>query len=388
MLFPLGDGHSLDLGGLVPGGRDPRWQQAYDALRAHIARGDGELLAELWPQLAREPALETLAGMAFRGQIYAGLSGARAFLAELAEPPSFESNPFTSGPERWAGLLAHGCTPEALAWLASDPEPPPGIAREVLVMAVQDHVLFSGEVDRAAFPAWCRGDLPWAAHPWERDLVRPLPIPHDTDGNFYMRASEEPPWPEGRPKPPGLAGVPLTVRCRWGLDDRFDRDWPDEIPPPVGPFADPTLFPNGLTWCLEVDDDHGDLATLGRWPFPEAALDLSEVVAEPSSPRALLRAWLWRGVVGGAYTRRRGAAVGRRSAWEGLARLLGLVEDASRPCLVELPDLTRIADAAEALTVWGFRSRGPQVEQLGGDFGFVARRPDGRAFAAAHSDGD
>ena len=109
------------------------------------------------------------------------------------------------------------------------------------------------------------------------------------------------------------------------------------------------------------------------------------MIASPVSPEALLRQWLWRGLTGGAYTTAPSATRARTLAWASLARLVaeeGAIDATTRF------DPDRVARAAALVEVYGFRARGPHVEALGGDLGWIAWRVDGVTWAAVHSDSD
>lgn len=377
MFLPRRHGAPLDLSELEMGG-DPRWAQAYEALDDLIAGGELDTLERLWRELGESDVLVSLAQRAWRGRVYCGQAGARAFLSSLARPPVFEVR--TSTPELWGALLGHATHQGELAALVEGVE---DVGAYVLGVAVQEHLLRDGELSEPALQGWRSPlGLPSRAHSWEQGILSQAEyFSHDTLGNFYMRQTSEPSWPEG-----GLVDRPavsLVAYRQWGIDAEGDPQWPAAEPPPVGPFAAAALYPNAYTWCIETLVDNEDAFQLGAWPFPEEHLSLGEVRAEPVSARHLLRQWLWRGMVGGAYGKSRCAAVARRLAWTSLAALAGVA-----PELDTVDALRRIAAASEGLKVGGFRSRGPSVDMLGGDFGFVAQRPDGQAFAAAHTDSD
>lgn len=375
LIVPL-RGPAIDLSDLAPG-LDPRWERAVAAIDGFVRCGELAKLEALWPRLAENDDWLLLARLAFRGRVHAGPDGARAFLRSLADPPAIETT--WSTPELSGALLGHATRQRGLVPLLDEVT---AANAYVFGIAIQEHLLRDGELTEPALASWTSPiALARRAHPWERELIVRSRSPRDVLGNFHVRRSDEPRWPEGMPcdaPPPSL-----VARRQWGLDEHGDPSGPHERSPPVGPFVDAELYPNAHSWCIETEVTDDDPFALGRWPFPDEHLALHEVRAEEVTARQLLREWLWRGLVGGAYGKRRCAARARRLAWTSLAELAGVEAD-----LATVDGLTEIASAAASLRVGGFRSRGPSVDPLGGDFGFVAVRPDGQAVAAAHTDSD
>ncbi|MEM9069793.1 MAG: DUF6183 family protein [Myxococcota bacterium] len=366
----------LRLANLTAG--DPRWEAARLAIRDLITQGDLASLETL-AQTSARPDLNILVQQAWRGRVFAGEQGARAFLESVDRPPPCE----TASPRRLGVLLGFAQPSEVLATLVAHAT----TARraEVLASAIQERVLRDGSVRHPAIRAW-DNPLPLMAHPWEEDLLQPVPdaFVHDTLGNWYFRRRDDPRWPEGTPvDPPGAA---VVVHRVWDLDEEWDPRWPKNEAPPSGPLVADELYPNGTTWCLEATAPSIDDAMhLGAWPFPTEHLSLAELAAEPTSARLLLREWLWRGLVGGAYGQG-SATAARTHAWRSLAMLSGIEAPLTDAGFHE------IAEAASDLRVGGFRSRGPSIEALGGDLGIVAVRKTEfgtyRAFAMAHTDTD
>lgn len=357
-------------------GPDPRWRPVHAAITAALRSGDLGRLEALLPALER-PAVQVYRRMVWLGRMHTGIDGARRVLAQAAQaPPGF------GGPEDWGALMGmrHGAS--ALAELldlapplSGSPDAAPASTR-ILRAAIQERVLRDGAVTHPALVGWwTEPALPLTSHPWERGLVPPPRDPFDVLGNLYGAID---PWPAG-----GVATGPpprqVTLARTWGLDADWDPVGPDE-PPPTGPFRDPVLYPNGHTWCFEGETSSPDLSHLAAWPWPTAHLSLAGLRAVEASPRALLRQWIARGLRAGAYGQLRCVARARPLAWASLAQLTG--------CGRGPGETGAIATSTAGWRVWGFESDGPSVEHLGGDFGWVARGPTGRAWAAAHTDGD
>jgi hypothetical protein len=357
-------------------GPDPRWQGIHAAITAAIRAGDLGRLQTLLTALER-PAVQVYRRMVWLGRMHAGVEGARRVLAEAHRaPPGF------GGPEDWGAILGMRCDESALAQLVDLAAPLDGpldaapSATAMLRAAIQERVLRDGAVTHPALVGWwTEPGLPLTAHPWERGLVPPPHDRFDVFGNLYGAPD---PWPAGGPAL-GPAPERVTVTRVWGLDDDWDPVGPPEAAP-TGPFQDRRLYPNGSTWCFAGHASSGDLSHLAAWPWPPEHLSLGGRQAVPASPRALLRQWIARGLVAGAYGTGRCVARARPLAWSSLGQLTD--------CSAAPGDLDAIAAATGGWQVWSFESAGPSVEHLGGDFGWVARGPHGRAWAAAHSDTD
>ncbi len=360
-------------------GRAGAWQELDQDLRGFIQRADLPAIERIATALDN-PEHTTLASMAWRGRVYAGVEGARRFLEDVAAPPLFERG----WPDRdvsrvldYGVLLAHAWDSATLATLLQ--KAPNGVARAVITAAVEERVLRDGAVTEPILvSAWTGPDWALSAHRWERGILSSIHayFKEDTLGNWH-HPGPLPPWPEGITTP-GEAPTLEALR-QWSYDADFDRVGPQE-PPPVGPMADSALYPNGLTWCIETLTERAE-PELSRWPFPTSSVDTG-LTAEPISAETLFRWWLWRGLSGGAYGAGTAAGRARLRAWSSLAELAGVPGGPQD----WTPDT--VADAAEGLQVFGFRARGPHIEALGADFGFVVWRPDGMSWAAVHSDSD
>ncbi len=79
-------------------------------------------------------------------------------------------------------------------------------------------------------------------------------------------------------------------------------------------------------WVVESNGVIGVVAVEGTAEAAIAALDHVEGVGVEVGPAPALAAMAWAGASGGAYGRRRGAAVGRFGAWWAVAALTGLLD--------------------------------------------------------------
>lgn len=366
---------------------DPRWLEARDAITELAQAGELDTLESLWRELGKVPLFCILAEHAWRIRAYVGVEGAEAFLLSTESPPKFNS--FGSTPEFHGGLLGFAHPASVLASLISSAKT--DTMRHVLSVAVQERVLRMGAVDEPALREWAtrQDSLPLETHPWERDLLqRQRPDSLETLANLY-RYTADTRWPEGALVQDSVESPESFKAIReWGLDEEWDPTWPEGERPPSGPFVDERIYPNGHTWGLEVlVTDAKSALQLQRWPFPKEHVALSGQ-AEPITARRLFREWLRRGLGGGAYGSAGCAPLARQYAWTSLAALTGV--DAPK---LTLETLNAIAVAAESMTLAGFRARGPSIEHLGGDLGWVAVCPRSlsgmcRAFAFAHTDSD
>lgn len=366
---------------------DPRWLEARDAITELAQAGELDTLESLWRELSRAPLFCSLAEHAWRIRAYMDTAGAESFLLSTNSPLKVDA--FGGTPEFHGGLLGFAQPASVLASLI--PSATTDTTRHVLRVATQERVLRMGAVDEPALRAWAKQhcSLPLETHPWERDLLqRQHPDRLETLANLY-RYSTDTPWPEGAVVQDSLeSSEPFKAIREWGLDEEWDPTWPEGEPPPSGPFVDERIYPNGHTWGLEVlVTDAESAVQLQRWPFPKEHVTLSGQ-AEPITARQLFREWLRRGLGGGAYGSAGCAPLARKYAWASLAALTGV--DAPK---LRMETLNAIAVAAESMTLAGFRARGPSIEQLGGDLGWIAVCPRSRsgmcrAFAFAHTDSD
>ena len=147
-------------------GQSGQWQALYEELRSFTQRGDLSALERIFRALD-DPQHQTLASMAWRGRVYAGPEGARAFLADVASPPACERG----WPDRhearlqdYGALLAHAWDAAMLATLL--PSARTSASRVVHAAAIEERVLREGAVtdpalvapplDRSTFPTYHR----------------------------------------------------------------------------------------------------------------------------------------------------------------------------------------------------------------------------------------
>lgn len=371
---PFNDRALLALCEALERGDSNDWGAVMLAVEARILAGAWESLMFLFDALSRWPRLGTLARQALIGAMLCDVRGARAFLEIVAQRTLPD---WWGWPEEWGALMARRHDQAALAALI-DLAGVPGVDEEVVTRvlraAVQERVLRDERVDHPTLVAWWteHDALPLVAHEWERGLLLPMRRPQDTYLNGYSMCEV---WPRGVERDEGAGDEvgEVEIDRAWFMDDYTKL--PEQAAPPVGPFNDGALYPNGLFWCLRGRTPHPEV--LGAWPLPLDEVDLRGLVAAPATVRGLFRQWLTRGLSGGAYAKGRCVLRARAIAWQSLARLL----DAQG-------DHNALVAAAEGWQVWGFTSRGPMIEHFGGDLGWLATSPDGVTTLAAHTDGD
>ena len=167
----------------------------------------------------------------------------------------------------------------------------------------------------------------------------------------------------------GLAPVPLPARPAREAED---------------PETVRALVELATPWATESEGSatavavHGDALAAVAAVAAVGATGPAEVRMARITPQEAMARMAWTAANGGRHGRRRGAAMGRFSAWWAAAALTGLLEDFP-------PDPTELGDAIAELEWWAWDQGGPD---LGWSCRLAVEDPaDGLAWALAALDG-
>lgn len=197
------------------GSTQVKWNRIQQEIGSRVEQGDFDSLYDLTRRLNEHPELESLEGLARRGQLICGIEGAVRFLGKVDDAGKRRGYPRRIGEmaEDWGAIAGHRYTQPDLAKLAEHvPQPRPNSSKRtrLLYAAIQERVFIDGTVDHPDLVSWWADDaLPLTSHPWERGLVSEV----KSGGRFVYVGS---PWPEGVVvEPPDVSTIEADLS--WGL---------------------------------------------------------------------------------------------------------------------------------------------------------------------------